>query len=215
MTRMKSRSILLAVIATLTTSRLAAQTAEPDGAAAAQSGIHAKSLRPRSDFDSIQDPAQRSIALFTEAGKVITYPRCMNCHPAGERPSQGDAMRPHVPLVTRGPNGLGVTAMHCSTCHQAVNANAAGVPGHPKWQLAPHSMAWQGKSLGQICEQIKDKARNGDKDEKALIEHVSDDTLVGWAWHPDSGRGPAPGTQAQFGELIKGWLETGAHCPAS
>jgi hypothetical protein len=33
---------------------------------------------------------------------------------------------------------------------------ASGVPGNPKWALAPAEMAWRGKSLGEICRQIQD-----------------------------------------------------------
>src|SRR5438309_363319 len=46
-----------------------------------------------------------------------------------------------------------------------------------------------------------------------LIRHLSEDSLVGWAWSPGLGRTPAPGTQAQFGDLAKAWVETGAQCP--
>jgi len=38
---------------------------------------------------------------------------------------------------------------------------------------------------------------------------------VGWAWHPGEERSPAPGTQAQFGALIRAWISSGAHCPQS
>ena len=41
-------------------------------------------------FSSISDTAARSAAIFTELGKVLTNPRCLNCHPAGDRPHQGD-----------------------------------------------------------------------------------------------------------------------------
>jgi hypothetical protein len=75
-------------------------------------------------------------------------------------------------------------------------------------------MAWQGRSLGQICTQIKDPKRNGGKDMAALIHHMSEDTLVGWAWSPGKGRAPAPGTQAEFGNLIKAWAANGAYCPS-
>ena len=101
----------------------------------------------------------------------------------------------------------------CNACHHDTNFDAAGVPGHPQWHLAPAEMAWQGRTLGQICVQIKDRTRNGNRDSAALIRHVSDDTLVGWAWHPGSDRTPAPGTQAEFGALIKAWIESGASCP--
>jgi hypothetical protein len=171
-------------------------------------------LRPVSEFAAIRENDRRAVALFEEAGKVITSPRCMNCHPAGDRPSQTDGMRPHQPLVVRGPHGIGeVGGTSCATCHHNANFDAAGVPGHPKWSVAPLEMAWQGKTLGQICVQIKDRTRNGDKDMAALVHHMAEDDLVGWGWHPGAGRTPAPGTQKQFGELIKAWVDAGAACP--
>jgi hypothetical protein len=137
----------------------------------------------------------------------------MNCHPATERPTQTDAMRPHMPLVVRA-DGIGAPGMHCFTCHHAKNFDPANVPGNPKWMLAPPEMAWQGKTLGQICVQLKDKERNGGRDMAALEEHMATDDLVGWGWHPGGNRTPAPGTQAQFGALFKAWAQSGAHCPA-
>ena len=35
-------------------------------------------------------PRRARRRLFTELGKVLTHPRCVNCHPAGDRPRQGD-----------------------------------------------------------------------------------------------------------------------------
>ena len=174
----------------------------------------ATSLRAAASFDTIKDKRARSVALFQEAGKVIQHARCVNCHPAGDRPTQTDLMRPHQPLVVRGADGHGAPGLACATCHHATNFDPAGVPGHPEWHVAPVSMAWQGRSLGQICTQIKDPKRNGGKDMAALIHHMSEDTLVGWAWSPGKGRAPAPGTQAGFGNLIKAWAATGAHCPS-
>jgi hypothetical protein len=173
----------------------------------------ARELQPVADFDEIADRRARSIALFTEAGKVLQHPRCMNCHPATERPTQTDRMRPHQPRVVRGANGNGAIATPCKACHHAGNFDAAAIPGHPDWHLAPATMAWQGRSLAQVCAQIKDRDRNGGRDLAALIQHVSEDSLVGWAWAPGAGRTPAPGTQAQFGDLIKAWAATGAFCP--
>lgn len=59
-------------------------------------------LKSPADFATIADPTERSRALFAEMGKVIESPRCQNCHPVGERPTQGDDMHPHLPLVLRG-----------------------------------------------------------------------------------------------------------------
>lgn len=175
-------------------------------------------LKDPAAFASIADPAARSAALFTEMGKVIQSPRCLNCHPRTDRPNQGDKMVAHAPPVVRGPAGQGAPGLECSTCHSDRNvafANGEGsIPGAPMWHLAPLSMAWEGKSLGEICAQIKDPKRNGGKSLAALIEHNGKDELVGWGWHPGSGRTPAPGTQAQFGALTKAWVETGAKCPA-
>jgi hypothetical protein len=174
----------------------------------------ADDLRPAADFSGITDAHDRAVALFNEAGKVITHPRCMNCHPASDRPTQGETMHPHEPWVVRGVDGHGAPGLRCNTCHHAANFDPAHVPGHPMWHLAPIEMAWQGKTLGQICEQIKDTARNGNKDMAALVKHMAEDSLVGWGWSPGEGRTPAPGTQAQFGDLIKAWAEAGADCPA-
>ena len=164
-------------------------------------------------FSSIADPAARSAAIFTELGKVLTHPRCLNCHPAGDRPRQGDTSRLHQPPVVRGADGFGLSAMRCPICHLQANFDPAGVPGNPIWHLAPREMAWEGKTLGEICAQIKDPARNGNRALAALIEHIGEDHLVGWAWAPGYGRQPAPGTQKEAGALVEAWINTGAECP--
>lgn len=174
-------------------------------------------LRDAKSFDSISDRGQRSVALFEEAGKVIQNPRCMNCHPADDRPSQGADMHPHNPPVVRG-DGMGATGMPCVTCHLDANtpiktASIHSVPGNPEWRLAPIALAWQGKSLGDICREIKDPRRNGGKDLVKLHEFMAKDELVAWGWNPGDGRDPVPGTQAQFGEIIQAWIDTGAVCP--
>lgn len=171
------------------------------------------SLASPQSFASIADTAARSAAIFTELGKVLTHPRCVNCHPAGDRPRQGDMARLHQPPVERGADGHGLPAMRCSICHQQANFDAAGVPGNPIWQLAPREMAWEGKTLAEICAQIKDPARNGNRSVDALIEHIGEDHLVGWAWAPGYGRQPAPGTQKQARALVEAWVKTGAECP--
>ena len=170
-------------------------------------------LRAPDAFASIGNAADRSRALFVEAGKVLQSPRCLNCHPVGERPTQGADMHLHLPMVVRGPDDKGATALRCMTCHQSANYDPSNVPGNPQWHMAPRSMAWQHQTLGQICRQIKDRSRNGNRDDAALLHHMAEDSLVGWGWHPGGGRTPAPGTQAEFGALIGAWLATGGACP--
>ena len=160
------------------------------------------------------EQAARSIALFREAGKVLQHPRCLNCHPVGDRPTQTDRMTPHRPMVIRGADGHGAPGLPCNACHHAANYEESGVPGNAQWRLAPASMAWQGRSLADICAQVKDPARNGGHSLAEIVEHATRDPLVGWAWTPGADREPAPGTQAAFGALVKAWAASGAVCPA-
>ena len=174
-------------------------------------------LKPVSAFAAIADKDARALAIFQEMGKVIQHPRCVNCHPRTDRPLSGDKQVPHITPVTRGPADRGAPGLECSTCHGPRNvafANGTGsIPGHPEWHLAPKEMAWEGKSLGAICEQIKDRKRNGGKTLAQIAEHNAHDGLVGWGWNPGPGRTPVPGTQAEFGELTKAWIASGAKCP--
>jgi hypothetical protein len=176
-------------------------------------------LRSPAEFDSIRNRTARSVAYFAEAGKVLQHPRCLNCHPATRQPTQGEDLHPHMPLVQAGPENRGTKALPCSSCHGTQNAATLGarvksVPGSDHWALAPASMAWQGLSLAEICTQIKDPKRNGNRTLAQIEKHLAEDHLVGWAWHPGDGRAPAPGTQAAFGALITAWINTGAYCPA-
>jgi hypothetical protein len=189
-------------------------------AALAQSGgsrSAAGGLASVESFSSIQATAARSAALFAEAAKVIQHPRCINCHPATRSPTQGDDMHPHIPPIASDA-AMRASGIPCASCHQAKNSPTASagirsVPGAEHWGLAPQSMAWQGLTIGGICEQLKDPARNGNRSLEQIRVHMSEDHLVGWAWHPGEGRTPAPGTHAEFGRLIAGWVATGAHCP--
>ena len=170
-------------------------------------------LRGVADFAVIGDRATRSRALFTEIARVLVHPRCINCHPSGDVPHQRMAMELHEPPVLRGPADKGVPGMECTSCHQDRNRPLTRVPGAPNWHLAPIEMAWVGKSVSYICNQIKDPKRNGGKTLQQLVEHNAQDELVGWGWKPGADREPAPGPQEQFGALTAAWVETGAECP--
>jgi hypothetical protein len=179
----------------------------------------ARAYRSSSPFATIQDSTERSRALFAEAAKVLMHPRCTNCHPAGDCPLQGNDQHPHQPAAWRGQDGLGVAGNRCASCHTDHNfaldegATYRSIPGHPRWQLAPIEMAWEGKSVGDICRQVKDRDRNGGRDLALLQAHVAKDDLIAWGWNPGAGRDPAPGTQDLAGQLIQAWIDTGAQCP--
>jgi hypothetical protein len=180
---------------------------------------NAQELRPASSFAEISDAQARSRALFIEAAKVLTHPRCMNCHPANDIPTQGNDKHAHFPPVTRGEYGTGVAGNTCAACHTEANfkltegASYRSIPGHIRWGMAPLEMAWQGKTTSQICEQIKDPQRNGGRNLEFLHEHLANDDLVAWGWNPGEGRDPAPGDQKILGDLIKAWIDSGAMCP--
>ena len=164
-------------------------------------------------FEAVPDRAARSRALFGEISKVLTHPRCVNCHTPDESPRQGDQHAFHDPPVARGAGDRGVPGMQCTGCHQDHNLELARVPGAPGWHLAPVSMVWLDRSPREICEQIKDRQRNGDRSLADIHEHLAKDRLVAWGWSPGADRTPAPGTQAQLGELVAAWIDTGAECP--
>ena len=188
-------------------------------AAAAALPAAAQDLRGPEAFADITDDAERAAALFEEMAVVLQHPRCLNCHPVDDSPRQGMDMAMHQPPVVRGVDGFGVVGMQCSTCHGVENVAYTGaegsIPGHSPWHLAPASMGWIGLTTAEICEQIKDPERNGDRSLAELHDHNANDGLVGWGWEPGEGREPAPGSQELFGRLTEAWIDAGASCPTS
>jgi len=155
-------------------------------------------------------------SLFSALTPVLRHPRCLNCHSTGDFPRQGDDGHPHAMNVRRGANGLGVTAEKCTTCHQ--DNNLAGLhmpPGAPGWRLPPAAtpMIWQGRSDAEICKQIKDPKQNGGKSIAKIVEHMTEDKLVAWAWSPGDGRNPVPMSHDEFSAKVKTWAAAGTPCP--
>ncbi|MFN0009387.1 MAG: hypothetical protein ACKVXR_15895 [Planctomycetota bacterium] len=148
--------------------------------------------------------------------EVLQHPRCLNCHPAGDVPLQGDDSRPHAQLVQRGRDGRGRFAMRCTDCHPAQNSpDAHGPPGAPGWQL-PHPevpLVFEGLSPGDLCRQLKDPARNGGKKMAEILHYVAEDELVLWGWDPGVGRTPVPISHAAFVAAMKAWIDAGCGCP--
>jgi len=154
-----------------------------------------------------------SLAAWQEIATVLQHPRCLNCHQK-DSPLQGDMRRPHIPHVVRGTDGHGVSAMRCGNCHNQMGNNPTSrTPGAPHWALAPASMLWQGLSSGELCRQLKDPARNGNRSPQALIEHMETDPLVGWGWNPGAGLEPVPVARKEFVEHMRAWVAGGTPCP--
>ena len=170
-------------------------------------------LRPLEAFDAVRDTEQRSQALFTEVSRVLLHPRCVNCHVEGDSPAQGAHFELHEPPVLRGAEDRGVVGMECESCHQDRNLELNRVPGAVGWKLPPRAMAWHGKAPSELCEQMKDPVRNGQRGLADIVEHSRRDPLVAWGWQPGFERQPAPGSQAEFAALVAAWVSSGAVCP--
>jgi hypothetical protein len=161
-------------------------------------------------------PDSAAVRAFLQVVRVLKSPRCQNCHPAGDAPLQTDAGIPHAMLVTRGPDGRGVTAMKCAACHQRTNNPAPhGPPGAPNWHLPPAAapMVIEGRTPSQICRQMKDPAQNGGKSMEELFHHLTADSLVLWGWNPGPGRTLPPLSQPAFARQVKIWYGGGNPCP--
>jgi hypothetical protein len=163
-----------------------------------------------------QSDGSASRAAFLQFYRVLTSPRCQNCHPAGDAPLQGDDSHVHIQNAKRGADGHGITAMRCDTCHQTVNLPGAHMPpGNPKWALPSpeHKMLFAGRSPGELCQQIKDPKQNGGRSLEKLLDHVANDDLVGWGWNPGDGRTLPPLSRPETVAQMKIWIAGGAACP--
>jgi hypothetical protein len=157
-----------------------------------------------------------SKAAFLQVYKVLMHPRCLNCHPEGDVPLQGDDSRLHFYHVERGPGGKGQFALKCKNCHQDANLPGDRMPpGNPNWHLPPPEMrmVFQGKSPGELARQLKDPKQNGGKTLGEILHHVTEDKLVLWGWDPGDGRTKPPLTHAQFAQKFREWIEKGAAIP--
>src|SRR5207253_291249 len=95
-------------------------------AVAADMPEQAALLRPVTAFSNVSNVHTRSVALFTEAAKVIQHPRCMNCHPVTRQPTQGDDLHPHIPLMYAGVGDHGAPGLPCNSCHGNANVETPG-----------------------------------------------------------------------------------------
>jgi hypothetical protein len=174
---------------------------------------------PQTGGGSTSGNRDEGLAAFEVVRGVLQHPRCQNCHPAGDIPLQGDEGRTHDQHIVRGPTGHGVAGAECTSCHGVANLPESYgehmPPGNEKgWHMPPPEMkmVFVGVAPRELCEQVKDPARNGGKDMAALREHLND-PLVTWGWSPGFGRAPVSTPYADFVAAWETWANAGAPCP--
>lgn len=150
--------------------------------------------------------------------KVLVHKRCVNCHPNGDRPRQGEDSHYHNFNVQRGPDNHGVAGLQCGTCHQSENNDYSGVPGAPEWHLAPIEMYWEGLTRTEIARSMTDPVRNGGRSLEETVKHLTEHELVLWAWEPgvdDEGnpREKPPVPVDEYIAAVKAWAAAGAVIP--
>jgi len=166
-------------------------------------------------YATVKKDSIKSVEAFKKVYAVLQSPRCVNCHPSGDIPLQGDDSRLHAMFPKRGVDGKGILTMKCTNCHQTENtAGLKTPPGSPEWHLpsATMKMVFQGRSAHELAKQLVDLKQNGNKDLKALIAHA-DDGLVKWGWTPGEGRTLPPISHAEFKEAWITWSAARAYAP--
>ncbi len=178
----------------------------------------------------INPPAQGSVTraeglqAFDRIYEVASHPRCSNCHvgasnrPMWSGPSYGKT-RPHGMLVNAGESRIGAEHILCSTCHVNVEATERGnnVPhAAPRvaadWQLPPVEFEWFGKTSVEVCNQMRDPERNGDRTYLDIASHLDHDVILHWAWEPGGGREPAPYSLQEHVNDVLAWGVAGMPC---
>ena len=159
-----------------------------------------------------------SIQFYRQMHAVLSHPRCVNCHPKDDTPKQGLDGHVHSPPITRGPANSGPPGLPCQACHNDANFDPGRVPGAPNWHLAPTSMAWEGKSAGELCRAMTDRSKNGNRNLQATVKHLTDDKLVAWGWEPGidvygKPRESVPLPKPEFDRIVTAWAQSGGACP--
>ena len=184
-------------------------------------GIISLSFETKSDFASansnrkINKDSVESVKAFMQVYKVLMSPRCMNCHPSGDVPLQGDDSHVHTMLPKRGKDGKGLYAMKCGNCHQPENLPGLHKPpGNPNWHLPPADMkmVFQGKTPRQLARQLMDPKQNGNKSKEKLLEHAHDALAIA-GWNMGEGRALPPMSHEEFVKAWTTWIKKGAYAP--
>ena len=180
-------------------------------------GIKKSPAADKSNNKIVNKDSVESVKAFMQVYSVLMSPRCMNCHPAGDIPLQGNDSHLHSMLPQRGKDGKGIYAMKCANCHQPTNLDGnAKPPGHPDWHLPPANMKmiFEGRTPNQLAKQLVNPKTNGNKTLQQLMDHA-DDGLVKTSWNMGEGRTPPPLTHEEFKKAWITWIQKGAYAPRS
>lgn len=189
-------------------------------------------VAPLAETVSVVPPAQGSVTsqqaleAWSRIYEVTSHPRCSNCHvgannrPMWSGPTYGKT-RQHGMRINAGESRIGAETIVCSTCHTTKSEDweKANVMPHtaPRvtmdWQLAPVEAEWFGKTATEICNQLKDPARNGDRSFMDIADHLDHDVILHWAWNPGGGREPAPYSLQEHVNDVLTWGVGGMPCP--
>ena len=177
--------------------------------------------RTINDFDPGSVSTEAGLENWQKFYEVASHPRCSNCHvgadniPMWSGPSYGKTRR-HGMNINADESRIGAETIECSTCHRETNSAAPhGPPGaHLAWQLAPVEADWFAKSSRHICEQLKDKERNGGRSIREVAIHLDHDEVLHWAWSPGGNRQPVPHSLQETMDALMKWAAAGTPCPA-
>ncbi len=164
------------------------------------------------------------LAAWSRIYEVTSHPRCSNCHtgasdrPMWSGPSYGKT-RAHGMNIRAGESRMGVEYVPCATCH-VTNLNASSTNETPHtapqvaapWRLAPIEADWFGRSSQEICTQLRDPDRNGDRTLEDIAAHLDHDVILHWAWNPGGGREAAPYSLQEHVTDILAWGTAGFPC---
>lgn len=153
---------------------------------------------------------------FLAVYPVFMHPRCVNCHPSGDAPLQGEDSHLHAQNVKRGTSGTGLPGLKCWTCHQDETVPGEGMPpGNKTWRLPGEGdpLVFQGLSARELAAQLKDSRRNGGRTLAQVERHVAEDDLVRSCWSQGPGRPAPPLAHDEFAKRFKEWVDKGAALP--
>lgn len=168
---------------------------------------------------------EEGLAAWARIYEVTSHPRCSNCHvgasnkPMWSGPSYGKT-RVHGMNINAGESGIGAEFILCSTCHTTKLSDWKDANKTPhtaprvaaEWRLAPIEAEWFGKSSQEICSQLRDPERNGDRTFLELAKHLEHDVILHWAWNPGGNREPAPYSLQEHVDDILAWGTAGMPC---